>query len=105
MFKVGQKVVCVRTHPNNLVIEGKIYTITSIKQICSCNSVVVNNMPSKFSKEFSSIVMCADCNAICDNDGYSRFFANRFKPLDETFAEDVLANIKEQIEEEYLVLV
>lgn len=84
MFKVGQKVVCIDNSDmrsgaikNSDLILNEVYTITNI------------------------IYSGRGCNI---SEVFGQFLCSRFRPLDETFAEEVLENIKQQIEEEELIL-
>ena len=84
MFKVGQKVVCIE--PIKELKYGEIYT---------CNG---------YDDVFKDSIQIIELG-IAGNGKYYCAYAYRFRPLDETFAEETLAQIKEQIEEEYLVLI
>lgn len=84
MFKVGQKVVCVE--PIDTLVMYEIYTVESINDFYGNIGVVLVEDKSIFSL----------------TGGY---WAYRFRPLDETFATEVLEQIKEQIEQEELVLI
>lgn len=57
MFKIGQKVVCIKTHSQKCVIKGKIYTITNVIQ-CSCGLFSV----STDHYEHHTGLMICDCN-------------------------------------------
>lgn len=83
MFKVGQKVVCVNNKGTSQLIEKNKYTIKSF--VCDCYGVLLEE--------------------VSPSEGFDGFLISRFRPLDETFAESVLENIKEQIKEEQLILV
>jgi len=84
MFKVGQKVVCVDNsemksgYIKNSDLElNEIYTIHEVtREGAGC-----------YIREVGGEFLCS-----------------RFRPIDESFAEETLEMIKEQIEEEYLVL-
>lgn len=96
MFKVGQKVVCIDGYEScGLELKtGQIYTIISLSECCSlCLNVGIKH-PAKGT-------YCNNCNKIHTVVCHS---STRFIPLDETFAEEVLENIKQQIEEEELIL-
>lgn len=97
MFKIGQKVVCIEKFNgfhvfpivpcnNPLPQLGEIYTIEGINPF----------RRSLYLKELNSI------------NRYGKrihFVPYKFRPLDETFAEETLKNIAEQIEQEQLVLI
>lgn len=62
-FRIGQKVVCVKTHSENLVIKGKIYTVLNTNCPCNCNAVdvgIVDDSPYGIFKA----VKCYQCNSI-----------------------------------------
>ena len=84
MFKVGQKVVCVDDSGFEFyfpkLIKGKIYTIREVLEL------------------HIRIMEFEDCYEL-------RYYKRRFRPLDETFATEVLEQIKEQIEQEELVTI
>ena len=98
MFKIGQKVVCIKEFEGqenslstgfkwtnmtdiNFPIKGEIYTVS---RICSDGWVVL--------KEFGSFIS---------------YDPEKLRPIQEseTFAEETLKNIAEQIEQEQLVLI
>lgn len=39
-FRVGQKVVCVKTHSRGFVVAGNQYTITGVFDLCGCEEYV-----------------------------------------------------------------
>lgn len=84
MFKVGQKVVCVsNNYPNKDVHKlkiGEIYTIQAME----------NDPDGALHLIFFEVE-------------YWAYYVKHFRPLDETFAESVLENIKEQIKEGELI--
>ncbi len=98
MFEIGKKVICIKTHSQGVVQEGKIYPILDLKECTKCKLLMVD-VGSKASK------VMAKC--ICGNnhlsDGVHWVGSHILKPLDESFAEEVLENILEQIQEEELI--
>lgn len=83
MFKIGQKIVCVKVNPLGTLKEGEIYTV---KEVRSCTGGVKL-------KE----VEATDRNA-------SGYFAEwRFRPIDTSWAEELLNELLEEINEEELV--
>lgn len=90
MFKIGQKVVCVKEFEGFMLLTnipcagpfpliGEIYTVDGISY---CGRGI-------YLKEIKK----------------SCFAAYKFRIIDETFAEETLKNIAEQIEQEQLVLI
>ena len=96
MFKIGQKVVCVDASGLDLSYGevplelGKIYTIRGFYK--HGDSVYLNEIVNK--KHLYDLGYLEAC-----------YLLKRFRPLDETFAEETLKNIAEQIEQEQLVLI
>lgn len=99
MFKVGQKVVCIETHNLGHFKKGEIFILSGIKQCPNCKKILLDiGITVNY-----DIIVCGKCGLEKENDNY--FSSHRFKPLYETFADEVLENIKEQIEQEELVYV
>ena len=74
MFYIGQKVVCVSSHTNQLIVD-KIYTITGIGFCCS--EVVTVGL-------CSGLPTGCPCGKIISQRGDENFFySSRFIPLDE----------------------
>jgi len=95
---------------NCALSKGKIYTITAIFTECNCGVLInVDNMKSIdivgniVGK--NKVIQCVGCGKSYVDCGLHGYRVSRFRPLDETFAEEVLENIKEQIKEEELILV
>jgi len=97
MFKIGKKVICIKTHSQGVVQEGKIYPILDLKECPQCKLLMID-VGVKAHKVF------AKCN--CGNGHFSNgihwIASSILRPLDESFAEGVLENIMEQILEEEL---
>jgi len=98
-MKVGDKVVCIDDSSTTGIKNGNIYTIKSF-YTCKCNLVTMDLKEVFVSGFMGSFCLCGHR---CGNANLYR--STRFRKLDESFAEDVLENIKEQIEEEQLILV
>ena len=98
MFKIGQKVVCINDTPllgqvvrGNIPKKDVMYTIRDIYE-------------SKLQPGQVALILKEIINEISPTLGHERgFYAWRFRPVDETWAEDVLNKIAEEIEEEALV--
>ncbi len=98
MFDVGKKVICIKTHSQGVVVEGKIYTINSINPCSYCGAIQLDvGISSK--RDYGLCV----CNLRQPTNGVHWLSSKIFRPLDESFAESVLENIMEQIEQEELV--
>lgn len=99
MFRIGQKVVCVKSHSLSFVIKGRIYEIKGF-DTCRCKSENI----SLLLKGVGNInTGCRQCRYI-HREG-TAICSTLFAPLDESFADEVLKNIAEQIEEENLVTI
>lgn len=88
MFKVGQKVVCIAKFNNADGCEphvGEVVTFVGLHYYYSNRIIIKEYLYAK-------------------NGERQCFDISKFRPLDETFAEEVLENIKQQIEEEELIL-
>lgn len=83
MFKIGQKVVCIKANPTKDLVEGEIYTITEIKM--SVEGVKVAE--AKSSK--------------IDGNGY--FYYWRFREIDDTWVERLLCKLMSEVEADELV--
>ena len=89
MFKIGEKVVCV--NPNQRLVKGQIYEVECFEN-CVCGDVAINLIGVyggnfKFSE--------CKCGRDCSNRAHSLF---RFRKLDYEFAENLLAEITEQMQ-------
>jgi hypothetical protein len=97
MYEVGQKVVCVKTHPKGVVKEGEIYTVKDI-QIDCCRELVLDvgirddgrnyfkeSRPTKIGASF----ICSQCGKTVIFDGIWWLAANRFRPLDDMYNEEI----------------
>lgn len=84
MFRIGQKVVCVNSEGAPTLKKNEIYTVLA-------------EHPYR-----RDAILLKEAMASIGNLG---FYNWRFRPLDESFADEVLKNIAEQIEEENLVTI
>jgi len=98
MFEVGKKVICIKTHSQRVVVEGKIYTVNNI-QICSECGTTQLDVGISSNRDYG---LCL-CNKRHPTNGVHWLSSRIFRPLDESFAESVLENIMEQIAEEELI--
>jgi hypothetical protein len=94
------KAICIRANEFFDLHKGKIYTITDVKQ-CSCGDTYYSYGIKTDEKGFD-----CRCGKCLEKGSLPEYYAlaNRFAQIDESFAEETLEMIKEQIEEEYLVL-
>jgi len=74
-FKVGERVVAVRTHSQRCFVKGQLFTVLGVKTIPCCKYLVVDvglriNHP---------LIECHICGSLCSND--NMFYHKNFKPL------------------------
>lgn len=87
-FKVGQKVVCVDSSGIKNISLGKTYTVTGISESCDCCSIEVSNIKATDIK--GNLVLngakcrCITCNTVLISNGFAKFRADRFAPLQYT---------------------
>lgn len=99
MFKIGDKVVCVDAKGTVGIEQDKDYIIDCV-QTCKCGRINLKLRNVTVTGFRGSI--CIHCNnRLKDSDLYS---SHRFRKLDDTFTTETLERIKEEIEEEYLIL-
>ena len=98
MFKVNQKIVCIKTHVDGFTyIKDEIYTISQILTCCKIN-LVLNEV--KLERSFRGC-RCKGCAfriesiQFCDS--------QNFRPIDYTFGEKLAEEIQEEINQENLV--
>jgi hypothetical protein len=103
MWTIGKKIICIKSHSQGVFKENDVFTLKGIyKDICKCPLL-------KFDIGFKTdkfIGYCPSCKEKNINEEHYRgiwlFNENLFKPLDETYAEEVLENIMENIKKEEL---
>ena len=96
MYEIGQKVVCVKTHPKGVVKEGETYKIESINFFQCCKALVVavgiKQKPEYWSKnrvpKIGDYVNCMCCISF-QYDGHVWLAASRFRPLDDMYNEEI----------------
>jgi hypothetical protein len=98
MFEIGKKVICIRTHSQGVVVEGKIYMIRDLRACSTCNVLQID--VGIKSNNVLGFCICKNKNP---THGIHWLSNKLFRPLDESFAESVLENIMEQIAEEELI--
>lgn len=103
MFKVGQKVVCKSTSSNNGyyptgIKRGEIYTVEYISK-CICGKELLHlKEPPKLGK------WCGLLHTYIGID--SSYHSNRFEPVVDNFAENLLERLtKEYLEEQKIIIV
>lgn len=85
-FKIGQEVVCLKSHPEGAVKEGEIYTIKDMKIDCCKYFVLdvgVSSQPMNPHLKIGQKCLCVMGIHSIVNDGIWWLDHSRFKPLDE----------------------
>ena len=98
MFKIGQSVVCVRTHSQKVVIEGQIYKVEGNK-VCECCGLALVNVGIRS----NSPTFRCKCSYTTPTEGIHWIAKALLAPVDEVFGEKSNEEVKEQILEEELV--
>lgn len=83
MFKIGQKIVCVKVNPLATLTKGEIYTVTEVR------------------KETGGVKLKETSATDKNCSGY--FAEYRFRPVDTKWAESLLRKISEQVKNDELV--
>lgn len=82
---IGQEIVCIKSHPNGVVIEGKIYTIQSLKKgHCKCSETLID-IGAKTSKPHlvGGWANCPNCKESYKKEGHNWWLSeSRFAPLE-----------------------
>ena len=78
MFKVGQKIVCIKVNPTKDLVKGEIYTVTDVR--LETGGVKLKEI--------------ATSNRNCS--GY--FSEWRFRPIDNTWVEELLCKLISEVE-------
>lgn len=79
---VGQRVVCIKTHPDKVVTKGLYYIIKGIKQSC-CGGGLVLDVGIKDFDDSADFCRCADCGKLSRYDAVWWLCESRFAPIDE----------------------
>ena len=92
MFKIGQKVICVETAYEGSTIKGKTYIVDGIEECCEVR-LILNGVNH-------GIGRCGCCGHTSNN---STNRGHRFRPMiEDTWAEEVLQKIVEEIKKDEL---
>ncbi len=78
-FKIGQKVVCVKTHSQGLVKKGKNYIVKSNSCPCNCIAIDVGAIVSGT----SDLNECYNCKLVYPHDNRQFICESLFAPLKE----------------------
>ncbi len=102
-FKIGQEVVCVKSHSHGVVKEGNHYVIKAVKtQSCACGNVVVDvGIPDDLNNvgKLAHCLVCGGFDGVID--GIWWLHHNRFAPLQTDSEEaDMKAALEEVFERE-----
>jgi hypothetical protein len=97
MFKIGQKVVCVKTHSQGIVKKGNFYTIYNINNPGCCGKIFVD-VGIKMDED--KTLMCSTCRSEIHTKEIHWISSALFSPLEHDFTEEVLKKALQQINEE-----
>lgn len=93
-FKVGQKVVCVKPHPDGILEVGKTYTVLNINSECNCDAIDVG---IKANCQIGQRVRCTQCDTVVMKSSVWFLLSSRFAPIIEnTSTADIANQIFEQ---------
>jgi hypothetical protein len=98
MFKIGERVVCVKTHPNGACIEGNIYKILSIRKgNCKCCEMEVHIGLMNYTwTGIAPMITCPACGTRRPNTPEHAFWwldSKRFAPLQTTYTESEIESV------------
>jgi len=97
MFKIGQKVICIKSHSKNLVTKGNTYTITNSYNLnCGCRVVSVGILSNGLYAKCTT----HNTRTLKNTNEYS-FLASLFAPIEEkgsTYIEAYIDITKQKIE-------
>jgi len=91
-YTIGDEVVCIETHPYNIVKEGQLFTVKGLlNSNCKCPGYIVD-VGLKTKKSLSGMAQCDICKSVFPDSEIQWLYAKRFKKL------DTLVNINELLE-------
>jgi hypothetical protein len=105
MWKVGKKIICIKSHSQGIIKEGNTFILRGIyENICKCK-ILKFDIGLKTDKFIS---FCPICQNKCMNEEHFRniwlFNENLFKPLDEDYAEEICENFEKEFNKKKLEL-
>jgi hypothetical protein len=77
MFNIGQKIICVKTHSQNIVVRGQEYVVVDI-DTCRCGNILIDVGLSSDREKMG----CVDCAAIWKDNAWW-LSARLFAPIEE----------------------
>lgn len=91
-YTIGDEIVCISTHPKNLVKEGQLFIVKAIASSdCNCPDAIVD-IGIRTEIALTGMKICSICWNRSKDNGIQWFYASRFKKL------DTLVNISELLE-------
>lgn len=95
MWEVGKKIMAIKNHSQGAFKEGDIFVLKGVyENVCKC-SLLKLDIGMKTKKFISKCPVCQG-KTLLEYSNIWVFNETCFKPLDETFAEEILKNIKEE---------
>lgn len=96
MAKIGDKVVCIRTHSEALVVKGKIYTVFDITKCPTCGQAFyrLEELPPDIGTH------CDKCFRVVSH-GYNVFSTWLFRPIDYpklSYSDIAKQNVEERLD-------
>ena len=95
-FKVGQRVVCIKSHSLKIVVKGNTYPIKGLSK-CKCGSWSVD-IGEIISKKKWDYLRCYGCGVLEKNEGTMWFASALFAPIQEQYT-DATAEIIEKFKQ------
>lgn len=95
MWIEGKKIIAIKSHSQGAFKEGDVFVLKGVyKEICKC-PILKLDIGIRTNKFISQCPICQEKTLLeCSN--IWLFNETLFKPLDESFAEEVLENILEE---------
>ena len=95
MWIVGKKIMAIKNHSQGAFKEGDVFVLKGVyENVCKCPLLKLD-IGKRTNKFISKCPICQD-KILLETHNKWLFNENLFKPLDESFAEEVLKNIKEE---------
>ena len=85
-WHIGQDIVCIKTHPEMVVVEGGVYTIRGLRKNCCCIEIDIGVDTNR------QVSVCSKCGRKDNSNNVHWLGEFRFEPLDS------LADISELVE-------
>lgn len=102
MFRIGQRVVCIKDHSQKIIVRGQEFVIQNLLPFkCGCLTAV--DVGIKKPKSMLPLTGCNKCDSIHPTGDVFYFASELFAPMDDKFADKILNKIIKQIKKEEIV--